>query len=48
MLFKYTDEYFGREIEKLLFQKGYVTLKDVEDILKQIKETKWDIFIKCM
>ena len=39
-MFKYTDEYFGREIEKLLFQKGYVTLKEAEDILKQIKEKK--------
>ena len=40
MLFKYTDENFGREVEKLLFQKGYVTLKEAEDILKQIKEKK--------
>ena len=44
-MFKYTDEFLGREIEKLLFEKGYVTLKEVEDILNKTKETKWDIFI---
>lgn len=40
MLFKYTDENFGREIEKLLFKKGYVTLKEAEDILNKTKEIK--------
>ena len=40
MLFKYNDENFGRETEKLLFQKGYVTLKDLDDILNHIKEKK--------
>ena len=40
MLFKYTDENFGRKTEKLLSEKGYVTLKEVEDILKQTKEAK--------
>lgn len=40
MLFKYTDENIGREIESLLFKKGYVTLKEAEDILNQTKEKK--------
>ena len=44
MLINYTDIIFGREIEKLLLEKGYVTLKDVYDILNHIKEKKWDIF----
>ena len=40
MLFKYNDENFGRKIEKLLSEKGHVTLKDVDDILNHIKEKK--------
>ena len=40
-MFKWiNDNGCGIEFEKILFQKGYVTLKEVEDILKQIKEKK--------